>query len=184
MATAAARWREDLARWAIPDEILEQAPEPPWHCPVKLFAIRADAAVSQLTVSNRKALEALPQRGTVLDVGCGAGAASLPLASRASKLIGVDSSADMLEAFLERAGSTPRPTRWPWSGGCCASRPIEIPKWKRPWAIDGGAAKAGGDSRTVRWRRCGGRARLARRSESPLGRPAPGGGDPVRRGGM
>ncbi len=101
--TAAVRWREELARWAIPDEILASAPEPPWHFPVKLFASRADSATARLTVSNRKALEALPEGGTVLDVGCGAGAACLPLATRASTLIGVDSSDEMLAAFLVRA---------------------------------------------------------------------------------
>ena len=104
MATAAARWREALAEWAIPKEILEQAPESPWHFPVKLFASRADeAAHAEPTPSNRRALEAVPEGGTVLDVGCGAGAASLPLARRSSRLIGVDSSAEMLEAFVERA---------------------------------------------------------------------------------
>jgi len=106
VATAAARWREALAEWAIPKEVLEQAPESPWHFPVALFASRADeAARAEPTRSNRRALEALPEGGTALDVGCGGGAASLPLARRASRLIGVDSSAEMLEAFLERAGA-------------------------------------------------------------------------------
>src|SRR2546428_82469 len=74
--------------------------------PVALFASRADeAARAEPTRSNRRALEALPEGGTALDVGCGGGAASLPLARRASRLIGVDSSAEMLEAFLERAGA-------------------------------------------------------------------------------
>jgi SAM-dependent methyltransferase len=102
--TAAARWREDLASWAIPDEILARAPESPWHFPVKLFASRADAVrTTEPTPSNRRALESLPEDGSVLDVGCGAGAASLALLPRASRLIGVDTSSDMLAAFLERA---------------------------------------------------------------------------------
>jgi SAM-dependent methyltransferase len=71
---------------------------------VKLFASRADAVQGMApTPSNLRALEALPKGGSVLDVGCGAGAASLALASRASKLFGVDSSGEMLEAFMERA---------------------------------------------------------------------------------
>jgi SAM-dependent methyltransferase len=103
VATAADRWREALAEWAIPKEILDRAPESPWHFPVKLFASRADhAAQAAPTPSNRRALEALPEGGTVLDIGCGGGAASLPLAGRASRLIGLDSSAEMLEAFLQR----------------------------------------------------------------------------------
>ena len=102
--TAAARWREALAEWAIPNDILERAPESPWHFPVKLFACRAEeAARAGPTFSNERALEALPPGGTALDVGCGGGAASLPLAGRASRLIGVDSSPDMLEAFVEQA---------------------------------------------------------------------------------
>ncbi len=103
--TAAAVWREALASWAIPQPILNAAPESPWGFPVELFASRADAstATPEPTPSNRRALEALPDGRSVLDVGCGAGAASLPLAARAGRLIGVDSSPDMLAAFAERA---------------------------------------------------------------------------------
>lgn len=102
---AAAAWRDALGSWAIPQPILDAAPESPWSFPVELFASRADAstATPDLTPSNRRALEALPEGGSVLDVGCGAGAASLPLAARAALLVGVDTSADMLAAFAERA---------------------------------------------------------------------------------
>jgi SAM-dependent methyltransferase len=103
MAGAAEAWTEALASWAIPDEILARAPEPPWHFPVKLFARRAETAASRLTLSNRRAMEALPEGGRVLDVGCGGGAASLPLASRASRLIGVDPSREMLDSFATNA---------------------------------------------------------------------------------
>ncbi|HEY3211537.1 MAG TPA: class I SAM-dependent methyltransferase [Actinomycetota bacterium] len=104
MAAAAEEWTEALASWAIPDEILAKAPEPPWHFPVKVFARRAEAAArSELTFSNLRAFEALPEGGTVLDVGCGGGAASLPLSARASGLIGVDTSMEMLDAFLENS---------------------------------------------------------------------------------
>lgn len=104
MSTAAEEWTEALASWAIPEEILARAPESPWHFPVKVFARRAEAAAaSDLTFSNLRALEALPEGGSVLDVGCGGGAASLPLATRASTLIGVDTSMEMLDAFLENA---------------------------------------------------------------------------------
>src|SRR2546430_2930411 len=82
--SAERRWREDLAAWAIPQHILDAAPESPWHFPVELFARRADAAQSRMTASTLRALEALPMDGSVLDVGCGAGAASLPLAAKAS----------------------------------------------------------------------------------------------------
>lgn len=103
MGAAADRWRQDLASWAIPEDILRAAPESPWSFPVELFSTRADAAGGRLSPSNERALEALPEGGIVLDVGCGAGAASLPLASRAGRLVGVDQSPGMLEAFGERA---------------------------------------------------------------------------------
>jgi len=100
--TVAERWREALAAWAIPQSILDQAPESPWGFEVNLFAHRADSARSQLTVSNERALEGLPEGGVVLDVGCGPGAASLPLARNAGRVIGVDASPRMLPAFRER----------------------------------------------------------------------------------
>jgi SAM-dependent methyltransferase len=48
-------------------------------------------------------LEVLPEGGSVLDVGTGAGAAALALVPPAELLIGFDQSAGMLEAFAERA---------------------------------------------------------------------------------
>src|SRR3954468_24194750 len=73
---AAERWRDELSAWAIPPDILAAAPEPPWGFPVELF--RADAE-SPDTPSRDAALAALPDGGTVLDVGCGGGGASLAL---------------------------------------------------------------------------------------------------------
>jgi SAM-dependent methyltransferase len=102
-ATAAERWRDQVSRWGIPKEILERAPESPWAFPLELFATRADAAAASLSPSARRALEALPEGGSVLDVGSGAGAASLPLASRAAIITAVDTSTEMLKAFAERA---------------------------------------------------------------------------------
>jgi SAM-dependent methyltransferase len=104
--TAAERWRAALSAWAIPEEIVAAAPESPYFYPVQVFLSRADLAAKRPTVSTHRALEALPEGGVVLDVGCGAGAASLPLAGRASKLIGVDTSAELLAGFVERATAT------------------------------------------------------------------------------
>ena len=92
--------------WAIPEEILAAAPESPWTFPANVFARRADTAVHRVTPSSQRALEALPEEGSVLDVGCGGGAASLPLAEHAGKLTGVDPSPEMLEEFTSRAGRT------------------------------------------------------------------------------
>ena len=118
MSSPAAQWREALAAWAIPAEILAAAPESPWGYPTALFAGRADAALAQDTPSNEVARAALPAGGVVLDVGCGAGAASLPLAPQAGTLIGVDPSPELLAAFETRARATGRAVqtvagRWP-----------------------------------------------------------------------
>lgn len=100
MTTAADRWREELAGWTIPDEILATAPEPPWGFPVELFHAEAAPADSP---SRSRAFEALPLGGSVLDVGCGGGAASFALVPPASSLVGLDSSADMLADYAETA---------------------------------------------------------------------------------
>lgn len=100
--SATERWRQALAAWAIPAPILAAAPESPWGFPPTLFMRRADALAVQPTPSTRRALEVLPEGGTVLDVGCGAGAGALPLAGRAGHLVGVDASTDLLAAFRER----------------------------------------------------------------------------------
>ena len=105
MTEANEHWGRALADWRIPTEILEAAPESPWEFPVGLFEKRADASRDTWTRSNATAFEALPLDGSVLDVGCGAGAASLPLARRAKRLIGVDSSPRLLAEFRQRAGA-------------------------------------------------------------------------------
>jgi precorrin-6B methylase 2 len=98
------RWREELRAWAIPEEILAAAPESPYGFPTELFRHRGElAARSDPTPTTRRALEALPAGGSVLDVGVGGGATSLPLVGRASRITGVDGSADMLASFESAA---------------------------------------------------------------------------------
>lgn len=105
--SALQRWRDALHGWAVPEEILAAAPESPWTLPVECLQERA--AVTQLRTSPAlaRALEALPRDGTVLDVGVGPGAASLPLASYASQLIGVDRNEELLARFRTAATATP-----------------------------------------------------------------------------
>lgn len=103
MGEAARRWREALEGWAIPPHILERAPESPWGFPVEVFARAADDALATPTPSHRTSRRLLGDGGTVLDVGAGAGAASLPLVPPATELVAVDPSAEMLEEFARRA---------------------------------------------------------------------------------
>jgi SAM-dependent methyltransferase len=117
------RWREQLDGWAIPEEILAAAPESPWGYPVGLFRARARRAGSRpATPSNLEAARHLPQGGSVLDVGAGGGAASLPLAGRAGRLVGVDESPAMVASFLAAAEAAGVPAegvegRWPEVAG-------------------------------------------------------------------
>ncbi|MGZ5297507.1 MAG: class I SAM-dependent methyltransferase [Actinomycetota bacterium] len=104
--TSADRWRERLAEWALPDEILSKAPESPWGFATECFRRRGRAAPDpEPTPTTRRALEALPEGGTVLDVGVGGGATSLPLAGRAGSIVGIDQQPDMLEGFLVNAAA-------------------------------------------------------------------------------
>jgi len=102
---AAERWREALARWAIPEEIQAAAPAPPWRFDPATFARHAAHALSEAgdRPSRRRALEALPDGGTVLDVGVGGGAASLPLVPPAGLVVAVDDAEGMLDVFAAAA---------------------------------------------------------------------------------
>ncbi len=119
MRRASDRWRSALAEWAIPDHITAAVTESPWVVPTEVFARRADQYVAQPTGRSwERASEALAPRGSVLDVGAGAGAASLPLASLTSELTAVDVSDTMLAALTERADKLGLATRtivgrWP-----------------------------------------------------------------------
>lgn len=102
-SAAADRWRESLASWAIPSEIIEAAPESPHGFSSEVFARSAHEALRRTadSPSDRVARAALPQGGSVLDVGCGGGAGSIRLATQASAVVGVDSTEEMLEVFRD-----------------------------------------------------------------------------------
>jgi SAM-dependent methyltransferase len=131
-AGALARWREQLEDWAIPEEILAAAPESPWGCPVGLFWSRARRAGSRpVTPTNREAARFLPAGGTVLDVGAGGGAASLPLAGVAGQLVAVDESPAMVAAFLAAADAAGVAAegvegRWPEVAGRVAPADVVV----------------------------------------------------------
>jgi SAM-dependent methyltransferase len=111
------RWRDALASWAIPDEILAQAPASPWAHPPALFRAGADDSPPD-TASFALAREALGGGGTVLDVGCGGGRSSLPLGPAVTAVTGVDEQQAMLDQFAEAARDRAIPCstvlgRWP-----------------------------------------------------------------------
>lgn len=98
---AAARWEQALAAWGIPEHILAQAPQSPWIHPVALFVATGQEPD---TPSHRAAREALPEGGTVLDVGCGGGRAAFALTPPAARVVGVDHQQSMLDSFAAAAG--------------------------------------------------------------------------------
>ncbi len=115
---AAEEWAAALASWAIPPEIVANAPEDPWAWPVARRVRATEQALTMDSPSTRRAREVLPDGGSVLDVGCGAGAASLPLCPPGATVVGVDHDAVALAAFAEQAerrgaAHTEIAGRWP-----------------------------------------------------------------------
>jgi SAM-dependent methyltransferase len=112
------RWRADLEAWAIPEHIIAAVSESPWVLPRQVFARRADRlAAAPVGPSYRRAWAALDPPGSVLDIGSGAGSASLPLLPRCTHLTAVDTEAGMLELLGKRAEQAGKPARLiegPW----------------------------------------------------------------------
>jgi SAM-dependent methyltransferase len=112
---AAARWAELQSGRGIPPEILAAAEDSPW-----CFAAADFVAPEQPvhTPSRQAGLELLAAGGTVLDVGCGGGAAAFALVPPAVELTGVDQQPDMLASFTATAAARGVPQRtvlgrWP-----------------------------------------------------------------------
>jgi SAM-dependent methyltransferase len=121
-AAAAQCWADALSEWAIPQEILAQAEEPPWPLPSALFAADDQEIAAQVeTRATRVARLALAGGGSILDVGCGGGRASLPLQKSARSVTGLDESQEMLANFKAAWGRTQVPHQevlghWPGAG--------------------------------------------------------------------
>jgi SAM-dependent methyltransferase len=98
--SAVEKWRNDLASWAVPQEILDQAEVAPWFHPAALFAIPKAIWDSP---SHDRAREAMPIGGSVLDIGCGGGIAAFAITPPAAHVIGVDHQVEMLEMFEKSA---------------------------------------------------------------------------------
>lgn len=94
------RWREALAARAVPQAILDNAPEPKTQLEPEMFRWRPEEdAKHPARPSRRRALDALPDGGSALDVGVGGGASSLGLAPTVATITGVDASQGMLDLF-------------------------------------------------------------------------------------
>lgn len=115
--TATARWRELLEARQIPAEIRQSAPRDPHrHDPARF----QPPEVFDDTPSRSAALELLADGGTVLDVGCGGGAAGLALVPKVTRLTGVDHAEDMLRVFEQACTERGVPHRsvlgpWPYT---------------------------------------------------------------------
>ena len=94
------RWRAELEKWAIPSEILNQAPENPYIHPSINFTV---PEVIEATPSTFRARERLDNLSSILDIGCGGGIAAMACVPPAKHLIGVDHQPEMLVMFAKGA---------------------------------------------------------------------------------
>ncbi len=111
MMTSAERWAELAHGLAIPQEILDAVDESPWGFAPGLFSGRADDAMTSRpdTPSDAAARAVVRDGATILDVGCGAGAAALRFARERVSFTGLDPSTELLDEFETRASSAGRP---------------------------------------------------------------------------
>lgn len=93
------KWRSDLDKWGIPQEIINQAPTNPWIHPVDLFKI---PAIIPNSISHEKARELNPK--SLLDVGCGGGIATFAITPPVETAIGIDHQPEMLREYEAAAG--------------------------------------------------------------------------------
>jgi SAM-dependent methyltransferase len=126
--SAIRQWRQALAAWQIPADILAGAEESPWVLPRHVFTRRVDRQLARPGgPSYAAAWRALDPPGSVLDVGAGAGAASLPLAGRCTEITAVDTDAELLAELTRRAAGVPHRTvhgAWPEVAG--QVRPADV----------------------------------------------------------
>jgi SAM-dependent methyltransferase len=125
------RWREMLRRTAVPQEVIDAAPDAEPTLEPERFRWNPDEDAKQPVRPSRRALEALPQGGSVLDVGVGGGASSLGLAHKAGLIVGVDPMPGMLESFEASASAAGVSTQtvlgtWPEAAGQVGPADIAI----------------------------------------------------------
>jgi SAM-dependent methyltransferase len=107
-------WDAAIAEWRLPESCVSAAGQASPHSDVAFSDRMTSEEIRADTPSLALAREALGHGGTVLDVGCGAGSASLALARRSAqarrcgatavgRVVGVDARRDMLKAFAAHA---------------------------------------------------------------------------------
>jgi SAM-dependent methyltransferase len=104
--SSADRWRQELSAWVVPQEILDAAPQRPYVFSPEMFAPPPPPpppSAGQRSRSSELAAEALDAGGSVLDVGCGGGAAAFALVPPAGRVVGADRQRDMLQLFASTA---------------------------------------------------------------------------------
>lgn len=132
--TVAARpgdhWRAGLLAAAAPKAIVDAAPDRPRFLEPERFRWRPENDAKLPPPASRlRALEALPDGGTVLDIGVGGGKASLGLAAKAGLIIGVDVSEDMLASFqasAEALGVASRGVLGAWPEVGAEVEPVDV----------------------------------------------------------
>ena len=124
------RWRQLILESALPESIVGTGPTGMSAADAHRFRWRPEEDAAQpVRPSRRRALEALPQGGTVLDVGVGGGASSLGLAPRPGLIIGVDTLEAMLESFTASAaaaGVAVRAVHGSWPEAAREVEPVDV----------------------------------------------------------
>jgi SAM-dependent methyltransferase len=124
------RWRQAIAERAVPDHVRERAPEGSPGLEPSRFRWRPENdARHPDRPSRRRALEALPEGGSVIDVGAGGGGSSLGLAGKAGLITAVDRMPAMLESFLasgQEAGVAVRAVEGTWPDVAGEVEPADI----------------------------------------------------------
>jgi len=125
-------WREALRLSSVPQSILDDAPEPEVSLEPERFRWKPEEDATQpVRPSRRRALEALPEGGSVLDVGVGGGASSLGLVPKVGLIIGVDPIPGMLESFEASAAAAGIASRsvlgtWPEAAGQVVAADVSV----------------------------------------------------------
>jgi SAM-dependent methyltransferase len=113
-----------------PQTIVDASPEPGATLEPEMFRWRPEQdAERPVRPSRRRALEALPDAGSVLDVGVGGGASSLGLAPTVSSITGVDRLPGMLELFESSArvaGVVPSAVLGSWPDVADQVQPVDV----------------------------------------------------------